>query len=358
MGRSIKLFFDLFLFTQLHWAALASHTPVTALAFAPDGSQLLISGHKRILVRSMSDTNSQSEIKSELARITCLVFSPDGRTLAVGGGSPGEMGSVEFFSWPETGQSKGSARGIAPQKRDVPIPEFEDLVTAVSFSRDGTRLAVASADHTTDVFKWEGNGAKLKRIYTLLDHSGPVLAAGFSFDEKVLVTASADRSLKVWDVASGKALRTFSHHTAIVHCIAFRPRGESSGGVGQAICASGSDDKTVRIWQPEIGRMVRIVRYHDGPILALAYSRDGARLFSAGSEGIVRVIDSDSDEILHKWQAHDDWIYALALSPDGHMLATGDWSGVVKVWDVNSETYRLIVQWKETTPKSSRESGP
>jgi len=55
----------------------------------------------------------------------------------------------------------------------------------------------------------------------------------------------------------------------------------------------------------------------------------------------VRVIDADSDQILHSWAAHDDWIYGLAISPDGQLLATGDWKGIVKTWDVREAVAKL-----------------
>jgi WD40 repeat protein len=79
--------------------------------------------------------------------------------------------------------------------------------------------------------------------------------------------------------------------------------------------------------------MVRIVRGHGGPIFAVAFSNDGKQIFSIGREGIGRIIDADSDKVLHVWKAHDDWTYALALGPSGR-LATGDWNGEVKLWVV------------------------
>jgi WD40 repeat protein len=80
--------------------------------------------------------------------------------------------------------------------------------------------------------------------------------------------------------------------------------------------------------------MVRIVRGHAGPALTALYSRDGNRIYSAGTEGVVRAIDAESDEVLHSWKAAPGWIYSLALSPDGAGLATGDWQGVVRRWNL------------------------
>ena len=56
-------------------------------------------------------------------------------------------------------------------------------------------------------------------------------------------------------------------------------------------------------------------------------------MFSIGREGIGRIIDADSDKVLHQWHAHKDWAYALAVGPEG-LLATGDWRGEVKLWRV------------------------
>ncbi|MDP1592394.1 MAG: hypothetical protein Q8M07_31820 [Prosthecobacter sp.] len=60
----------------------------------------------------------------------------------------------------------------------------------------------------------------------------------------------------------------------------------------------------------------------------------GNRLFSAGQEGVVRVIDAGRDRVLHSWQAANDWICRLAPSPDGRHLSTSGWNGEVKVWNL------------------------
>jgi len=151
-----------------------------------------------------------------------------------------------------------------------------------------------------------------------------------------VTTVSSDRSIKVWSSSDGKILRSLNHHTDPVHVVAFKPWQS-----GPLECASGGDDQTVRIWQPATGRMVRIVRNHQGPVFALVYSPDGESLFSAGKEGIVRRLDSGSDEILGRWKCHDEPIYSMAVSPDGLTLATGDWDGKIKFWSV-SETNLVL----------------
>ena len=298
--------------------------PAAALAFTPDGTQFLAGGHSEVRVYSVEGGKLERRFACEFPKISAFAFSPDAATLAVAGGTPGVIGGEQFFEWP-TGVFRGT------------LTNHIDQATAVAFNSNATLLASAGVDRLVHVFNWP----QKTPAYRLDGHSGPVLAVAFSPDNELLVTASADRSIKVWDPATGKLRRSFSHHTDIVHCLAFRPRTSAEGETVPFYCASGSQDKTVRVWQPAIGRMVRIVRGHDGPIFALTYSRDGRRLYSAGKEGIVRVIDADSDEIVHSWAAHDDWIYGLALDPGGRVLATGDWTGAIKLWDVGENAAKL-----------------
>lgn len=302
-----------------------ARVPATALAFTADGNALLVGGRRAVRLCSVPDGTLERSFACAFPKIGAFVFSPDARTLAVSGGTPGVSGGVEFFEWPT-----GNAAGC--------LTNHTDQATAVAFNPSATLLASAGADGLVQLFNWP----QKTPAYRLDGHSGPVLAVAFSPDSALLVTASADRSIKVWEAASGKLRRSFSQHTDIVHCLAYRPRTSGGGEPVPFDCASGSQDGTVRIWQPAIGRMVRIVRGHEGPVFALAYSADGARLYSAGKEGVVRVIDAGSDQILHSWRAHEDWIYGLAVGCDDRVLATGDWTGTVKLWDVRAPVARLL----------------
>lgn len=294
-------------------------TPITALAFSPDGRDLVSNGDRRLDVRSPKDGEIQRRFECPLRKITSMAFTPDGRFLAVGGGDPGVRGAAFLFAWPE---------GKVVDR----ITNHSDLVTHVAFDPTGKKLGIASSDHGATVWTLSSTATLIPSI-TLRGHAAPVLALEFSPSGMSLVTASPDRSIYVWSVDGQRVLRSFSQHTEAVHALAFRPR-TTAAGPTPVVCATAGDDRTVRIWQPEIGRMVRIVRHHDGPIFALAWSPDGATLFSAGKEGVIRCIDGDSDTLRTRWHAHDDWIYSLAVSPDGAALASGDWSGRVVVHDL------------------------
>lgn len=300
----------------------AGAEPVTALAFSPDGG-LVSNGPRAILLRSEASGQVRESLPCDIAKITSLTFALRRHWLVVAGGRAGVEGRLQVFDWRTRRVTEGWSHPT-------------DLVTRVAVSAREAFLGAASADHTARIWRLMVNETGLGEAVTLVGHSGPVLNIAFSPDEKMVVTASADRSVKVWSTEDGRLLRSFNQHTEAVHALVFRPVSDAAAGVVPA-CATGGDDRTVRVWQPEIGRMVRIVRRHAGAVFALAYAIDGASLFSAGAEGVIRRIDADSDEILNEWPAHTDWIYSLAISPDGLSLASGDWTGAVKVWDLSAQ---------------------
>lgn len=216
----------------------------------------------------------------------------------------------------------------------------------LDFSPDGRRLVVAGANHRALVWNLPpsdpGSASTVTNPppeFTLAGHAGPILAASWDPADGLIATASADRSIKIWSSEDGHLIRSFTHHTEPPNALAFRPWSQGTEPGGPSVCASGGDDRTVRIWQPGVGRMVRIVRNHgQAIILALAWATDGASLFSAGSDGMLRRVDAGSDAILAEWTGHSDWILALAVSRDGSRLATGDASGTVRVWDTRTTT--------------------
>ena len=116
----------------------------------------------------------------------------------------------------------------------------EQAVYQVAFSTDGSTLATASTDKTAKLWNWQE--AKPKEKAKLAGHGDAVWAVTFAKDGRI-ATASADRTIKVWD-AAGKELTTLRGHKDWVSNIAFSPDGKT--------LASTSHDRTMRMWNLEL----------------------------------------------------------------------------------------------------------
>lgn len=300
----------------------AQHPPITALAFAPDGKAVVSGSQAGIEVRSWPDLKRVKSLKTHLAHVHDLAFSPDGSTLAAAGGSPGESGQVEWFAWPA-----GESRGHIGAHDDL-VYRVAWIPSRVDVERGEERLVTASADHLVMLHSRQEGSKPVK----LSGHSRTVLAAVFLPDGKTVVSAGVDQSLRVWDVSTGRLLRTLDNHTAAVNDLAVRqlpPLPEGEGATDPPLVASAAADRTVRLWQPTIGRLVRFARLPSAA-LDIEWTSDG-RLVASCVDGRVRVLDPKTVKIVADLPALDGWAYSLALSPDNRSALVGGIGGVLRV---------------------------
>jgi WD40 repeat protein len=375
-SRGGLVLYDLTRRRQLH--SSASHVGMVAqLAFSRDGSRLASASHdKTIKVWDVASGKELLDLAGHDHWVQTVAFSPDGHTLASGGQDntvrlwQGRLGR-EVFTWRGTRHilavafspdGRGLAASLGAQthvldlesgRRALSVGDAEDPVVtmALAFSPDGKLLAQGrgNAEDTGDVVLYDAvTGARRRH---LRGHRNSVHGLAFSPDSTRLASASHDKTVKVWDVASGKLLRTFEHPSR-VHGLAFSPdrRIASCGG-----------DGSVRVWEPNTGKELLCLsgprggpgtfllgpdpwtaalsaRVNSASLGAVAFSPDG-RLLVAGSLAVlptnnrVTVWDSHSGKQVRAFTGHVGWVYGVAFSPDGRLVASGGADRTVRLWD-------------------------
>ncbi len=201
-------------------------------------------------------------------------------------------------------------------------------VNSIVFSPDGTKVVTASDDKTAKI--WDVATGEL--LHTLKGHTGYVWSAAFSPNGNYIVTASADGTVKIWDVANGTLIRTLEGHTDWVISAAFSP--DSSKLV------TASNDRTARIWDASTGQILHILK---GLVLSAAFSPDGTKVVTTsldGSTGVwdARVWDAQTGTSIFSL-AGASWANDAAFSPDGTKIVTAVGDNA-KIWEV--ETGALI----------------
>jgi WD40 repeat protein len=287
---------------------LLAASPLTAVAFAPDGKHVAFGSQQGIELRTWPELTVVRSIDTQLDQVHDLRFSPDGRMLLAAGGSPAEVGTVEVRAWPS-------------QENVRRIPLHEDVVYRVAWSPDGSKWATASGDGTCCVVDTQ-SGAKVVRY---VGHSRPILSVNFSKDAKSILSVGVDQTLRLWDSSNGEHQRTLDNHVGTINAIAVRPETANEQLAAQPMTvATISEDRTVRIWQPSIGRLVRFAKLTSIP-RALTWSTTGDRIYVGSNDGRLHEIDPDSMEIVHQFEALDGRIHDVAIDPTGqHLLVIGE----------------------------------
>jgi WD40 repeat protein/uncharacterized caspase-like protein len=198
-------------------------------------------------------------------------------------------------------------------------------VLSLAFTSDGKLLASGSVDKTINL--WDP--ATGNQLRALKGHTGTVGAVAFSPDDKLLASGSADNTIKLWDVASGREKQTLLGHTLYVSSVAFSPDGK--------MLASASGDQKVKLWDLVTGRELRSLQAAPNPKLGMpisvAFSRDGKTLAS-GAE-LVKLWDVKTGNELRTITVNEPDSLSetpVAFSYEGSMLATGGKS--VKLWEI------------------------
>ncbi|MCL1469327.1 WD40 repeat domain-containing protein [Argonema antarcticum] len=310
---------------------LTGHTaPINSLAINLSG-QILASGSRgEIRLWDMTSGKSIATLSEypwidswQVNEVNSLAFSADGTLISGGVDSTIKIWHI-------------GAKDLI----DI-LDDHQGAVRCVAFSPSGQTFASGGDDRK--IHLW--NRLK-REAFTALSWGDSVPhSLAFSPNGQLLASGSY-RKIKVWRLddenvlPSGKAklLYTIAAHSHIVSAVAFSPiipptplNREGLGGAG-GVLVSASRDRTIKLWNLETGETIRTLKGHTGPVFSVAISSNGQTLASASEDKTVRLWHLETGELLSTFTGHAEQVNAVVFSPDGQILVSASHDKTIKIW--------------------------
>jgi WD40 repeat protein len=283
--------------------------PVAALAFSPDGDTLAVGGYREITVWNPTEGKLVRRIGKVDQRVYSLDYQPSGDLLAAATGTPGESGEAAFYD-----PAKGKLVRVLATSADVML--------GIAFSPDGKQLVSAGADRAIRVF----DVASGKRQKLIEDHADWVQGIAWNRQGTRLVSAGRDKVAKVFDVKTGEALVTFVGHEEPVYTVAFSTDGK--------LVYSGGGDKKVRAWKESDAKEDSAIKFSGDVLKLVVWDK---RIFATGTDKIVHELNTaDLKKEVRSFKGHNDYVFSLAVDAKHKRLASGGYDGQVFIWNLDN----------------------
>jgi WD40 repeat protein len=328
--------------------------PVQTVAMSPDGTKVAGGGADgAIKVWNAADGKPAQTITGHSGPVNSLSYSANNQMLASAGadhtlrfwnaadGKPmatvvahsGPINAValhsnniQAFSIGDDGLLKLWQLPIAPSRA---LPAHAEAVTQIVESANGAQVLSAGADKVVRLSDF-GNGQQVRQFPGA---TAGVNAVTMAPNGNLVVSGTADGCLLLWNAADTKLLGQKVAHSGGVTGLAFHPQNTQLLSAGK--------DGSLKLWPlpPVLARSLN----HPAAVLAAAATADGKRLFTGSDDKILRSWDLSKDQVDRQFTGHTAPITAIACSADGQMLASGSADKSIRFWDLAAGKEKVAV---------------
>jgi WD40 repeat protein/serine/threonine protein kinase/cell division protein FtsL len=239
---------------------------------------------------------------------------------------------IEATSAPPPGAVQEAKRLLHASVASTILTGHSDTVWSASFDRDGARIVTASGDKTVRIWRTDGTGEPV----ILRGHDDRVHSAAFSPGGDRIVSASKDKTVRIWRTDGTGEPLILRGHSGAVWSAWFSPDGTR--------VVSASSDKTVRVWNADGRGEPLILGGHAYWVRSAAFSPDGKHIVSASLDKTVRVWRADGTGKPLILRGHDFQALSAAFSPDGQRIVSASLDKTVRVWNADGRGEPLVLR--------------
>jgi RNA polymerase sigma factor (sigma-70 family) len=294
---------------------------IEKIALAPDGRTLAAASRDQT-VRLWNMTTGQEirRLPNHEGSVRFVAYSPDGTRLATGVSPSGVVHLWDAATGEKVRQLKHAGHWVGH----------------VAFSPDGKIVAAGASRHV--ILLWDAATGQLLRQLDGGEKASFAVPIAFSPDGQYLASGGEGETVRLWNVASGKEERRFEVKSPL-------PKEEAgppfNPGIGEAVAfspngrtlASAALRSPVRIWEVATGKEIRSLQGDQFGAFSVAFASDGKTLVTGEGAGTVRIWETASGKEVRRLQAHHGWVSGLEFADDGRTLVTTGGS-IIKRWEL------------------------
>ncbi|WP_071191078.1 caspase family protein [Trichormus sp. NMC-1] len=319
---------------------LAEHSEqINSINFSPNNQIIASASADNTIKLWRLDGSLLTTLKGHGEQVRDVSFSPDGKFVASASAdktiklwqvtvNPPQLEDINSVAISKDKIFAAGWDGKVSIRQKNQLTKFQahkDIINALTFSPDDQILVTASADKSIKIW----NSQNYQLLKTITGHQNRVTSISISPDNQMLASGSADKTIKLWRLTDGKLLKTFTRHTDEVTSVDFSPESQ--------IIASGSSDNTVKLWRIN-GTLVKDFTGHGLAISSVKFSPDGKIIASASWDNNIKLWNVNTGELIHTLTGHNDGVTSLSFTTDSQILASGSADHTIKLWNVKTGT--------------------